>query len=90
MNMKLEKDLRGIMMEIVKVIVEARERKTLDDDGLKDLVSAHSLVDKALISMVARGLLDPVEAEGAIKELASFVKDEARRKKSPAVYEKST
>jgi len=85
MNMKLEKDLRGIMMEIVKAIAEARERKALDEDNLRDLVSAHSLVDKALISMVARGLLDPVEAEEAINELASFVEGEARRKKSPAV-----
>lgn len=77
--MKLDKDLRSIMMNLAKVITEARERKALDDRALRDLVTAHSLVDRALISMVARGLLDPKEAEEAVNELGSFIEEEAKK-----------
>ncbi len=78
--MRLEKDLRSIMMSLAKAIAEARERKALDDRALRDLVVAHSLVDRALISLVARGLLDPKEVEEAINELADFIKGEAGKR----------
>ena len=77
--MKLDKDLRSIMMGLTRAITEARERKALDDRALRDLVIAHSLVDRALISLVARGLLDPREAEEAVNDLVSFIEGEARK-----------
>ena len=79
--MKLNEDLSKIMVDLMRAIAEARSRKALDEGALMDLVSAHSLIDKALVSMVARGVLDPKEVEETFSQMETFLKEEAKERK---------
>ncbi len=71
--MKLAKSLRSVMKELRDVARESRERKILDENSIRKLITANALTYEVFLTMMTSGVIDPKEVEEEEEELLKEV-----------------
>ncbi|RLE74214.1 MAG: hypothetical protein DRJ56_07920 [Thermoprotei archaeon] len=76
--MDLGRRLRSLMREAAEIIADSKARQALPEEALADLATVHSLLDRVLMLMLARGAVDPREIERAGEDLERILREGVR------------
>jgi len=66
------------MREAAEIIADSKARQALPEEALADLATVHSLLDRVLMLMLARGAVDPREIERAGEDLERILREGVR------------
>ena len=76
--MDLGRRLRSLMREAAEIVADSKARQALPEEALADLATVHSLLDRVLMLMLARGAVDPREIERAGEDLERILREGVR------------